>query len=373
MKRRLVVDARKAFDAGIGTYIHETVPRVLQRLDVETVVLVPHGQADRHNYLGDAHGAVQEIDAAPLTIAEQWELRRRIGPQDLFWATSLAHPMLSAGEVVATVHDVAQIAAPQDVAAVALTRAAARLMFDHLRRRALALIAISEFTRDEFVRCVGRPVRGEISAVHLGVTEEWFRPHEGPSARSGRAAPYFICVGSVRPHKNVERLVRSFAMVAPSVPHDLLVVGLPPADGVHQAWRAEIPEAQRDRVRFTGHVTDTDLRALVAGADALVFPSLYEGFGLPALEAMAAGCPVLISHCSALLEVCGDAAADTFDARSTDQMAAALRRHAARSATEREVIVERGRARAARFSWESTATQTAALLEACLRSSGGAR
>ena len=105
---------------------------------------------------------------------------------------------------------------------------------------------------------------------------------------------------------------------------------------------ANEPAVLRQRIRFTGLVPDAELRSLVAAADALVFPSLYEGFGLPALEAMAAGGPAPASTAGALPEVCGAAAAGSFDPRSVEQIARALARHASLGAAERQAIVERG-------------------------------
>jgi glycosyltransferase involved in cell wall biosynthesis len=362
--RRLVVDVRKAHDAGIGTYIHNVVPRVLKRLadNVSCTALVPVGSVLPWDWLPRTNLDVVDVGSAPLGFAEQFELRRRCEPGALFWATSLAHPLQTARPMVATLYDVAQVALPaNELEAGWPVRLGAAFLLRSLRRRALALMAISRFTHDEFVRHVGTPLHGALNVIPLGVDEAWF---DAPSAPAQR--PYFVCVGSVRPHKNVERLLQAFALAADALPHDLHIVGCPQVGGREAAWLQHLSDAVRSRVRFTGAVDDTALRREIAGADALVFPSLYEGFGLPALEAMATGCPVLASTAGALVEACGGAAAAHFDPRDADAMARSFVVHSRLSADERRRLVEGGRVHARRFGWDATADATAAVIERTL-------
>ena len=368
----LTVDVRKAFDAGIGTYIRNAVPRVLDRLGpgVRTSALVPAGQLERFEWLGRPGLHIVPVRASPMGVAEQVELRQRLAPGTVFWATSLAHPVWRCGPMVATVYDVAQLALGRSEGMSVHIAWSAKLLFASLRQRAAALMAISDFTRREFVRYLGPPTCGRIGVTPLGVDAAWFGAAQ--AAYEPAPTPYFVCVGSVRPHKNVVRLLQAFAAVADRVPHDLVIAGLGARQGEHTQWHAVLPQAVQARVRFTGFVQEPALRGLVAGADALLFPSLYEGFGLPALEAMAAGCPVLASDAGALPEVCADAAAAYFDPRSVEQIERALVQHAALSGGERQAIVARGSAHARRFTWERTADLTAEAIDTVLRSTGQA-
>jgi glycosyltransferase involved in cell wall biosynthesis len=366
----LAIDLRKAFDAGIGTYIRNVVPRVLDRLepDVRIVALVPHGQADRYGWLPARRAELREMRAGPLTLREQVEFGRLLGRDIAFWATSLAHPLRHRGPIAATVHDVAQLALGRAEGVSVPVSLAARLLLANLRRRATALMAVSGFTRQEFASRVGEPACGHMAVTPLGVDASWF---DVASMRAGAGEPRtFVCVGSVRPHKNIARLLQAYAQVAHRVPHALVVAGLAPQAGDHESLLATLPDALRQRVRFTGLVPAAELQRLVGAADALVFPSLYEGFGLPALEAMAAGCPVLASTAGALPEVCGTAAAGSFDPRSVAQIALALTRHAALGATERQAIVGHGIAHARAFTWERTADLTADALRVVLCKQG---
>ena len=368
----LTVDVRKAFDAGIGTYIRNVVPRVLERLgsDVRVAALVPAHRRGEFDWLAPCNVDIVPVHAAPMGLAEQVELRRRLVGGTVFWATSLAHPLGRRAPVVATVYDVAQLALGPSEGVATHVAWAAKLMLASQRRRARALIAISDFTRKEFIRYVGPPNCGRIDVAPLAADASWFAaapPLLGPGAR-----PYFVIVGSVRPHKNIARVLQAFAAVAERIPHELVIAGLGAPHGEHHQWRSALPAAAQTRVRFTGLLEEALLRNLVAGADALVFPSLYEGFGLPALEAMAAGCPVLASSAGSLPEVCADAAAAYFEPRSVEQIGQALVRHAGMSAVKRQAIVARGVAHARKFTWERTADLTATAVEAVLRSPGSA-
>lgn len=371
---QLSVDVRKAFDAGIGTYIRNVVPRVLDRLGpgVRAAALVPAGQERRFDWLSGQLGLqLVPVRAAPMSLAEQFEFRRHLVPSTLFWATSLAHPLWRRGPLVATVYDVAQLALGRCEGMSAPVAWAAKLLLASQRQRASALLAISDFTRREFVRCVGPAERGPIHVTPLGVDEAWFNAM--PAARERAELPYFICVGSVRPHKNIARLLQAFAAVAEQLPHELVIAGLGARHGAHTRWHAALSPALQARVRFTGFVEEAALRGLVAGADALIFPSLYEGFGLPALEAMAAGCPVLLSNAGALPEVGAEAAAAYFDPRSADDIGRALVRHAVMPPAERHAIIERGRAHARTFDWNRTAALTAEVIGTALRSAGAVK
>jgi glycosyltransferase involved in cell wall biosynthesis len=374
VKWHLVVDMRKAFDAGIGTYIRNVVPRVLDRLGtgVRAAALVPAGQEGRFDWLSTQRGP-QRVPtlAAPMSLAEQFELRRHLCPGTLFWATSLAHPLWRRGPLVATVYDVAQLALGRGEGMSAHVAWAAKTLLTNQRRRASALLAISDFTRREFIRYVGPAACGRIHVTPLGVDRVWFDAE--PAGRERAGTPYFICVGSVRPHKNIERLLQAFASVADRLPHELVIAGLGYRAGEHTRWHAALPPAAQARVRFTGFVEELALRGLVVGADALVFPSVYEGFGLPVLEAMAAGCPVLSSNAGALPEVCGEAAVVSFDPRSVEAIGQALLQHAALSGAERHAIVARGVAHARTFNWDRTADRTAEVIGAALHAADVAK
>ncbi|MFQ5349259.1 MAG: glycosyltransferase family 4 protein, partial [Thermoanaerobaculia bacterium] len=199
----------------------------------------------------------------------------------------------------------------------------------------------------EFHRLVGGP-RGVEWVVPNGVDPGWLETR--PAAATER--PYFICVGNVKPHKNLGRLLEAFAGLARELPHDLVLAGR------RRGFLTGDPEVSRraerlgERVRLTGFLEAAELRRAVAGATALVLPSLYEGFGLPAIEAMACGRPVLAARAGALPEVCADAALYC-DPRDPHDIASGLRRLAVDPELASR-LAEAGVERARRFSWEAT-------------------
>lgn len=229
----------------------------------------------------------------------------------------------------------------------------------HAATHATHLIAISECTKRDLMELFALP-DDRISAVPLGVGKKY---HPIPQARDivreafGLQRPYVIFVGTVQPRKNLPRLIEAFARAAQAerLDHELVIVG-------HVGWlaegslrAAEKPDA-KGRVRFLQYQEENLLPALYSAADALAFPSLYEGFGLPVLEAMACGTPVLTSNTSSLPEVAGEASL-LVDPLNTDEIAQALRRILSDQAL-RQSLREKGMARARSFTWRKSAERT---------------
>jgi glycosyltransferase involved in cell wall biosynthesis len=266
------------------------------------------------------------------------------------------------GQVV-TFHDVTFLLLPKRYSLVrrlymeALTRAAAR--------RADAIIAPSQSARADVVRALGRP------AERVVVIPEAAAPSYQPvrdddqiaSVRARYSLPdrFVLSVGSLEPGKNRSRLIRACAALhGTRFGCPLIVVGQP-------AWAYEGDYAlvrdlgMRDAVRFLGYVPDVDMPALYSAATLFAFPSLHEGFGLPVLEAMACGTPVVTSNVSATAEVAGDAAL-LVDPRDTDAITGALGRLLSDGWLRAE-LRDRGFERAKQFSWERTARETRSVYE----------
>ncbi len=229
-------------------------------------------------------------------------------------------------------------------------------------RRADHIIVVSEATRRDLMAAYNLPAE-KITVIHEAADPRFKLPAPGAVARVrmsyGLPEEYLLYVGTIEPRKNLPRLLHAWEplyMAGEAPP--LVIVG-------RRGWLADDFYAAlerspcREAVQFTGYVRDEDLPALYAGATAFVFPSLYEGFGLPLLEAMACGTPVACSNGSSLPEVVGDAAL-TFDPTEVAEITQALRR-LLHEPELRESLRERGLQRAAQFSWERAARETLAV------------
>jgi len=259
---------------------------------------------------------------------------------------------------VVTVHDLNFM---RHVEMGSVRRLALRAVVGMAARRAARIVTISSFSRREIVSALRIP-EGRVVVTPLAA-----EPMDSPSAAHVREVrerhrlpgSYLIAFGSTARHKNIDGLVRAFEAVAADLPHDLVVAGHLP-DGA----LAALAPSLATRVRRTGYVDAADLAALISGSDGLVFPSRYEGFGIPLLNAQALGVPVAASRAAALPEVGGPAVL-YFDPDSTREMAEALRA-LVQPGREREDRVRAGRANATRYDWLQTARATLAVYRAAL-------
>lgn len=340
--------------SGIGTYIEQLVPHVVEQwADADFTIL-----GDR-DVLARSLATVQRVRFIPLdvpiySLREQWALLQAIpSATSLFWAPHYNIPLLYRGRMVVTVHDVFHLA---DASVSPLKRAYARLLFGTAVRRARAVICDSAFTAAELRRLAGEP--RSLHVVHLGVDDRWRSAQPLPPTM---AAPYWLAVGNIKPHKNLRRLVDAFARIADEVPHRLVIIGR--REGLLTLDTEVEALAQRlgDRVVFTGHVTRDALEQYVASCDALLQPSLYEGFGFPPLEAMACGRAVAVSTAASLPEVCGPEA-DYFDPLDIDSIASAMLRLARRPPDDASVIARR-QEWVRRYDWTQCARATVQVLQ----------
>lgn len=229
-------------------------------------------------------------------------------------------------------------------------------------RRADAIIAVSEQSKRDVIEAYGIPPE-KISVIYEAADPR-FRPQPPEAvaaarARYGLPERYVLFVSTIEPRKNLSRLLAAFERAhAAGLADALVIVGK--RGWLFDAFFADLERSPaKDAVIFPGFVPDADLPAVYAGAQALAFPSEFEGFGLPVLEAMACGAPVVCSNTSSLPEVAGDAAL-LVDPLDVDALAAALAR-VLQDPALREQMRARGLAQAARFSWERAARETLAV------------
>jgi len=221
-------------------------------------------------------------------------------------------------------------------------------------RRAARLLCISEATERDLVARFPA-ARGKTATIQLAAAGVVPTPTSEVRRRHRLEGPFILCAGTLEPRKNLPRLIRAYASLGTE--HELALVG-------PEGWELEAAteHVDTDGVRVLGFVSDEDLAGLYGACDVFAFPSLYEGFGLPLLEAMAMGAPCVASGISSLPEVGGDAVRYV-DPHDVDDIAAGLR-ELLDSPVRRHELAEAGRKRAAGFSWRRTAAETLRELEA---------
>lgn len=247
--------------------------------------------------------------------------------------------------------------------------AALRLLLPQAARRAQAVITVSQASRQELIKIL-RLSPEKVHVIHSAASQD-FQPLRDQEQRNRLQQKYHLppkfvlYVGAIEPRKNLLRLIAAFGRTQADHPDCHLVLVGPDGWMMNGALAKETIAANLSgKVHYLGFVPQADLPGIYSLATLFAFPSLHEGFGLPLLEAMACGTPVLTSNCSAMPEVSG-AAAHLVDPNSVESMADGLN-GLLNSAAQREWYIEQGFARARQFSWEQTARETAAVYEQVL-------
>jgi glycosyltransferase involved in cell wall biosynthesis len=223
--------------------------------------------------------------------------------------------------------------------------------------RAARVLCVSQTTADDLTKVLGvDPARVTVTPLGTDLTEATPEAVDTLERRLGLERPYILGLGTLEPRKDLPALVRAFAKLAPELPHDLVLAGLA-GWGSGAVDEAVAASGVADRIHLAGYVPEEDKAALFTGAAVFAYPSHYEGFGLPVLEAMACGTPAVTTTGGSLPEVAGDAAV-LIEPGDTAALAAAITRLATEPAA-RDELVAKGRARAALFTWERCAELTA--------------
>jgi glycosyltransferase involved in cell wall biosynthesis len=360
---KIAIDVRKWRDYGIGTYVRNVV-RHLAQLDRETTYLLFCNPADEptlrdlaENFVpvvdGSARYGLREHVSIPLKL-------RRLGAE-LLHSPHYVRPLFCTVPSVVTIHDCIHLLFPQYLPNRMAFRYARFVMGSAIRNSAL-VFTVSEASRADILRFYPATDPQKVHVVPNAIDAELLED-PGPEERERVRERYQIrgrfvlFAGNVKPHKNLERLIRAFARVrCQEGNEDLRLVLIGDDVGRYASLRRTADEAGvRQDVRFFGFVPHQTLAALYRMATLFAFPSLYEGFGLPPLEAMACGTPVVTSRISSLPEVVGDGAL-LVDPYSEEEIAHAIARVLDDEDLRRR-LVERGLERAASFSWERSVRQ----------------
>ena len=280
-----------------------------------------------------------------------FQIERFTGPLDLFHSSNWAQPPASC-PIVTTIHDLTPIKFPQAFEKEAIVSFKRNLHW--AKRQAAFIIVDSKATEKDLIK-EGFD-KGKIKVVYLGVSKKFKqikdkKEIEKIKKKYGIKGDYILSVGTLEPRKNIGRVIKSFSQLA-TRNSQLVLVG-------KQGWgnqsKSQISNL-KSQITFTGFVPDNDLPALYSGAKVFVYPSLYEGFGLPVLESMACGCPVITSNISSLPEIAGNAAL-LINPKNTKEIKKAMEKLLTNEKL-RKKLIRKGLTQAKKFSWNKTTHQT---------------
>jgi len=278
---------------------------------------------------------------------------------DVLWSPGYTAPICCHIPQVVTIHDMQYKSHPEDM--TLSTRLATDILVQAAARRCRFIIAISEFSKQE-ITFHTKVNPNKIIAIYEAA-DPVFIPtlpvqviRESLSHVLPSDIPYLLCVANTYPHKNVAALVQTFGRIQDRIPHHLVLVGKP-RRGEPEVQKAMLHGAAPDRVHRLQGIDRKTLISLYQGADLFVFPSLYEGFGLPVLEAMTAGTPVLTTRLGAMPEIGGDCVW-YFDPSPATALDAAIQKLLDLPPDQRQARVDAAQKRARAFTWGDTATAT---------------
>ncbi len=347
----LVIDARMIDLSGVGRYLKGLIPLLVDKFQI--TLLGRRQEFVRFSWFDKVF--IIECNVPIYSIREQFELPLKIPKCDIFWSPHYNIPILPIGakKRIVTIHDVYHLAFRHILSLP--QRIYAKLMINQAVKRSDIVLTDSEFSRQEIIKYT--ETSKDIKVVYIGIELQWYKKQ--PLSLSERDN-YILYVGNVKPHKNLVRALKAFSLLEEKS-LKFKIVGK--KEGFITADRKvdEIAKKLGTRVEFTGYVSDDKLKQLYRKAKLFLFPSLYEGFGLPPLEAMACGAPVVVSNIASLPEVCGDAAyyVNPYDVKD---IAKGIEIVLKDEELQKELI-HKGLERAKLFSWEKSAKKLVKIIK----------
>jgi glycosyltransferase involved in cell wall biosynthesis len=373
---RIGVDARLiALRRGMGNYIYHLLSE-FARLDVQHSFVLYVDSTEAIDVIPpSARFCIRMISRTSYPVWEQVQMPRQLASDsvDLIHSPANTAPVYVPKGVmpVLTVHDIMYLLPATTIPNSSsvyqrLGRAYRSWIVPHVARRAEAIITVSQHSRRDIIQRL-RLAPERVKVIYEAPGKVYAQPaainhDENVRMRYKVDHPYVFSLGALDPRKNTMRVIEAFArfITLTSQPYILVISGLNHT-GMHAFGRAAATAGVSQYVRLLGFVSEPDLAALYRGASMLAYPSLYEGFGLPVLEAMACGVPVISSNVSSIPEVAGDAALliDPYDIAALTQAMSQL----ATDFSLRDMLIARGQRRAAQFSWTRAALETIDIYE----------
>jgi glycosyltransferase involved in cell wall biosynthesis len=350
----MIIDARMINSSGIGRYISELLPYIISEFN-DVVLLGNPSELKKYNT------DIIEFSAPIYSIKEQIKYPKIIPEAALFWSPHFNIPLISikAKKRIATIHDAFHLAYFNQLSLS--QRIYAKAVINTALLKSDKIITVSNFSKNELLKYTNLKYNKKIEVIYNGVSEI---DAENTDSYAVSENTYFLFVGNVKPHKNLKNALLAFKVFIENLPENyekphFKIVGK--QEGFITGNNEELSnilkedELLKKEVQFTGFVSDKELKKLYKEALVLVFPSYYEGFGLPPLEAMNYGCPVIAADAASLPEICGNAVLyfNPFDINDiVDKM-----NEIYKSAVLRKKLILNGNNRVKAFTWGKSAEE----------------
>ena len=350
MKQKLIIDFRMHNASGIGRYIRNLVPFLVDKFDVS--LLANNNEIKNSNFLNQVN--IIDVNSKIYSINEQIELFKKIPKSDIFWSPHYNIPILpiKAKKRIVTIHDVYHLAfydtlsLPQKIYS--------KFMINQAVKKSDVILTVSEFSKQEIIKYTN--TNKNIEIIYNGIEESWMDNNLSFDEKEN----YILYVGNVKPHKNLVRALKAFSLLKDNN-IKFKIVGKKDGFITKDIEIDKLAKHLKNRVEFTGYVSDDELKKLYKKAKIFLFPSLYEGFGIPPFEAMASGTPVISSNVASLPEVCGDSAyyVNPYD---VNDIAKGMETVLKDEELQKELI-QKGLERVKLYSWEKSANKLIKIIE----------
>ncbi len=359
----LCVDVRMLNASGIGTFIKNILPHLVGQMRLSLLYL----EKDEEELLSLPGCNLIQMKSPIYTIAEQFELPRKIPVCDLFWSPHFNIPLfpIKARKRLVKIHDVAPLAFFSSLSL--LQKIYAKLFFNAALLISDKVTTVSAFSSSEIKKyCF---VKKNTTHIASSIPSRFFNPiseemKEAVKTKYQLPLEFLLFVGNIKPHKNLRRLLEAFRKFPDKY---LVLLGEKEKMTTVDQQVIALVEADpflKERVLFTGYVQDRDVPAIYALAKLCIFPSLYEGFGFPPLEALACGCPSVVAHVASMPEICGDAV-EYVDPLDIDSIASGIAKLLA-SESRCSELLKNGEKLLTRFAPKNSAESYIKLIESIL-------
>lgn len=356
--KKLTLDARMLGHSGIGTYIKSLIGGLGKTFDLTLI----GNTAELGMYAPGAH--IIPFTAPIYSIKEQF-LAFKSTPADIFWSPHYNIPLLPmrAKRRIVTIHDVYHLAYYHHLSKA--QKAYSKIMIGAAVKMSDAIITVSEFSKKEIIRYTGCPTE-KIHVIYNGVRKNSvIRLKEELQAKYRLPEKYILFVGNVKPHKNLKKLLEAYLLLPGQLREEYKIViagkkeGFITGDRELLQW-ADADAGLRSNIFFSGYIDEEDMDSIYHYASLFVFPSVYEGFGLPPLEAMQNSCPVISSGAASMPEICRDAVL-YFDPLSASSICEKIE-NVLTDPSLRESLIKKGIEHCISFSWERSIEEHEVLL-----------